>query len=144
MGMMNAVLALILLFGLHVFADFHLQGILASMKQRAWWREQQAKENMSDQSFSIYDNDYKVALWVHAFEWAFVTYLPMFVVCIIHRDRLYMTWVYVILLTMNILWHKMVDDCKANKGLLNLVFDQVMHVVQILITWIVWSGLCGW
>lgn len=142
--MMNAVLALILLFGLHIFADFHLQGILASMKQQAWWREQQAKENMSEQSFSIYDNDYKVALWIHAFEWAFVTYLPMFVVCVMHRDRLDMTWVYVSFLATNVILHKLVDDGKANEGLLNLLFDQVAHVVQIVITWIVWNGLYGW
>lgn len=142
--MMNAVLALILLFGLHVFADFHLQGILASMKQQAWWGEQQAKENMPEQSFINYVNDYKVALWAHAFEWTFVTYLPVFVVCAMHRDQLNMTLVYVSLLVTNALWHKLIDDGKANEGLLNLVFDQVLHVVQIVITWIVWSGLYGW
>jgi peptidoglycan/LPS O-acetylase OafA/YrhL len=141
---MNAVLALVLLFGLHVFADFHLQGILASMKQRVWWRGQLAKNNIPEESYSFYDNDYKAALWTHAFEWTFVTYLPAFVVCVMHRDRLDMTWAYVVLLATNVLWHKVVDDGKANELVLNLITDQVMHVAQIVITWIVWSGLYGW
>lgn len=34
------VIVLILMLLAHIFADFHLQGILADMKQEQWWKRQ--------------------------------------------------------------------------------------------------------
>ena len=35
-----AVKVFLLMILLHVIDDFHLQGILASMKQKEWWKKQ--------------------------------------------------------------------------------------------------------
>ena len=37
---MNVFVTLVFMVFLHCFYDFHLQGILASMKQRDWWQLQ--------------------------------------------------------------------------------------------------------
>ena len=37
----------------------------------------------------------------------------------------------------NIIIHALVDDLKANKFKINLVTDQLIHIVQIIVTWAV-------
>lgn len=45
---------------LHIFDDYYLQGILASMKQKDWWRKQEGYNEK-------YKDDYIPALFCHAF-----------------------------------------------------------------------------
>ena len=40
------------------------------------------------------------------------------------------------MLPINIIIHAVVDDAKANKNKLNLFQDQLIHLLQILGTWI--------
>jgi hypothetical protein len=58
---MKAVLMLLFMIWLHIFADYHLQGILANMKQKSWWMGQ--KKN--NQNIFYGELDYKVALLTH-------------------------------------------------------------------------------
>ena len=44
---------------LHVIDDFHLQGILASMKQKEWWKKQEGYKD-------LYKDDYITALMIHS------------------------------------------------------------------------------
>ena len=53
----------------HIVDDYYLQGILASMKQRQWW-----KENAPNK---MYEHDYIVALIMHAFSWSFMISIPL-------------------------------------------------------------------
>lgn len=55
------VMVLILMLLAHFFADFHLQGILADMKQEQWWRKQEGYN-------SKYKYDYLAALAIHSAE----------------------------------------------------------------------------
>ena len=64
---MRVILLLPIMLFLHVFADYTLQGILASMKQKIWWENEDKR----------YKNDYKIALATHAFEWSFAVTLPI-------------------------------------------------------------------
>ena len=132
---MKGIIVLIAMIFLHVFADYGMQGILASMKQREWWNLGEGK--------SKYRNDYKAALIAHSFEWAFVVMLP----CTIelwktmnHRHFI----LYLILFVDMCIWHYIVDDGKANVKDLNLIQDQLLHIVQILITWLCWTLASGW
>ena len=60
---------------LHILADYNLQGILASMKQKEWW--------INTYNVNInktkYRYDYKAALLVHSFIWSFIVCLPFFI-----------------------------------------------------------------
>lgn len=109
----------------HIVDDYYLQGILASMKQRQWW-----KENAPNK---MYERDYIVALIMHAFSWSFMISIPLLFIC---KNYLVICF----LIIFNTVLHAYVDNEKANKHTINLVKDQVCHVVQILGSW--WLCIC--
>ena len=112
----------------HLIDDYKLQGILANMKQRKWWQENADKY--------LYRNDYKMALIEHAFSWSFTTTLPFLIIAFIQRNEL-LTILLIISYIFNTAIHAFVDDLKANKFKINLIKDQLAHLVQIICTWII-------
>lgn len=118
---MSKFFIFILMVFCHVVDDYYLQGILASMKQRQWWVDNAPKE--------LYQHDYKVALVMHAFSWAFMIMLPIAV-----HMNFQPTLRFFVALAVNMIIHAFVDDLKANKMKINLIEDQTAHIVQIVIT----------
>ena len=136
---MNPLIMLLIMLFLHVIADFNLQGILASMKQKKWWHE---KVRYLDET--MYRNDYKAALIIHGFSWAFVVMLPCMNGCVFESTPAIMTICYLVGLIFNASWHCWIDTRKANWKKLNLIEDQFMHVFQIFVTWLAWTIAFGW
>lgn len=135
---MKPILVLMAMIFLHVFADYNLQGIMASMKQKSWWRKQYQEIDTC-----MYATDYRFALAAHAFEWSFVVMIP----CAISSwfcEWWLITILYLVLLLSNTALHIYFDDLKANKKRINLGADQVFHILQILTTWAVWTIAIGW
>ncbi len=138
---MKILMMLLVMVWLHIFADFHLQGILASMKQKDWWKSQSTDP--------LYKNDYKVSLVVHAFDWAFIVLLPIFIA--LWRDMSVLTprliarvIVYILLLVGNACLHYGIDDMKANSKSISLLDDQFAHMIQIVVTWLIGIFIAGW
>lgn len=44
-------------------------------------------------------------------------------------------YLYIYIFCLNVVWHAVVDNLKANKKLINLWVDQVCHIIQIVLTW---------
>lgn len=134
------ILILIEMIFLHIIADYFLQGILANMKCKGWWM----RKTTNEQPNKKYENDYKAALIAHSFEWTFIIMLPMFHQC---YKREYM-WVYafsyIIMFVINTAFHYVIDDWKANKHSINLIQDQLLHALQIFVTWAMWTAIIGW
>ena len=126
-------LILICMIFMHVVDDYYLQGILASLKQKSWW-----EKNAPD---SLYKHDYIVALAMHAFSWAFMIMLPA-VLYMVFNGQLIIGWV-IAFLFVNVVLHAITDHTKANVKTINLIQDQLVHMVQILITWLSLVGLGG-
>lgn len=112
---------------MHIIADYCLQGILANIKQKSWW-----KENAPDK---LYKHDWIVALFMHSFFWSFCIMLPIYVAYgYVWNGKMTM------FLVVNILTHMYVDNEKANSHSINLIIDQIFHMIQIVWTWFVfWS-----
>jgi flagellar biosynthesis protein FlhB len=124
---MKIILLLFAMIFCHIVDDYYLQGILASMKQKAWWRKQESyNEN--------YKYDYIIALIMHAFSWAFMIMLPFILVGVNQ-------YTIVVSIAINTIIHAFVDDLKANKKKINLVQDQTIHIGQILLTWFIIANL---
>lgn len=121
---MKIIILLTMLF-LHIVDDYYLQGILASMKQKAWW-----KENAPD---PLYKYDYIVALIEHAFSWTFMIMLPVGIYTIFYDKSIVLI---IIMFLINWIIHSIVDHLKANVKIINLVTDQVIHILQIIVTWV--------
>ena len=104
----------------HIVDDYYLQGILAKMKQKRWWVQNSPAKR--------YRHDYIAALITHAFSWSFMINLPTLFVS---SDYIMM----VLLIVGNTVVHACVDNQKANKYSINLIADQVCHLLQIIGTW---------
>ena len=110
----------------HIVDDYYLQGILASMKQKSWWQQ-----NTPDK---LYRHDYIMALLMHAFSWSFMIMLPIavFMYCQQWQFNPLIIGIYLF----NMLIHAVVDHQKANRKTINLIQDQLIHLAQIVVTWI--------
>ena len=119
--------AIALLFAMlfcHIVDDYYLQGWLASAKQKKWW-----EKNSPDE---LYKHDYIIALAEHAFSWSFMIHLPVVITFIILGTPLHRVFISYIV---NWLIHMFVDNLKANWLKINLIQDQIIHFIQIIITW---------
>lgn len=106
----------------HFFADFHLQGILADMKQEQWWRKQRGYN-------SKYKYDYFAALAIHSAEWTLWMMIPLFLLP--HTDL----GIFFLLAALNMVVHSLADNSKANYKDINLIQDQIIHLAQIAFTY---------
>jgi len=116
----------------HIINDYLLQGILASMKQYKWW--------INHEGFNPkYNKDYIAALVCHAFSWTFTMSIPI----LIYRfNQINYKWafIFMIAIIINTIIHAIVDDLKANKYKLNLIQDQLLHMAQIGLTFLLVIG----
>lgn len=124
----HRLLILFIMIFCHLIDDYKLQGILANMKQRKWWKENADKD--------LYRNDYKMALIEHAFSWSFTTTLPFHIIAFIQNNEV-LAVLLIISFIINTVIHAFVDDLKANQFKINLIEDQLVHLLQIIGTWII-------
>lgn len=127
---MNSILILLIMIFLHIVADYNLQGILANMKQIGYWETSFFKQGMSIDDFhkSKYNKDYLMALFMHSFAWTFLFMLPLMII-------FNFSFLYIVTFIVNILLHMYIDDLKANRFKINLIQDQLLHLLQIIVTW---------
>jgi len=112
----------------HVIDDYFLQGILATLKQKKYWQENYPQK--------MYKYDYVMALLMHSFSWTFMIMLPIFFYFNFKID-VGMILIFII----NFCVHTIVDNEKANEFTINLIVDQLCHLVQIVLTWIIFMFL---
>lgn len=104
----------------HILDDFVLQPIcLSKLKQKSTWKDYP----------KMYENDYKMALFMHSLSWSIFINLPLFLI-------MSSTFILVSVI-LNGTVHYLIDDIKANKGKINLIEDQTIHIIQIITTWLV-------
>lgn len=109
----------------HIIDDYYLQGVLANLKQREWWKKNAPQD--------IYAHDYIMALFMHSFSWSFMVMLPIAV-----SNKFNIGIRFIFLMAVNMLIHGYVDHMKANKRCINLIQDQSIHLLQIVITSLFW------
>lgn len=145
---MKIFLILVIMLFCHTFYDFHLQGILAQMKQKEWWKRPSVDGERIELERTKYRNDYKMALAVHSFEWAFCIQLPL-LVNVYNRCGDFgwfdvrSSLIFISMLVMNACFHYLIDDMKANDKTMSLVGDQMVHAIQVIIAWTIWLATIG-
>lgn len=118
---MSKIFIVLLMIFCHIVDDYYLQGWLASAKQKEWWEKNAPQK--------LYKNDYIWALLMHSFSWSFMVMLP-----IAYYKGFNVNYEFLIMFMLNFAIHAIVDDAKANKKLINLWSDQIIHMLQIAIT----------
>ena len=114
---------LLLMVFAHIVDDYYLQGILASMKQKGWWKTKEWYK-------PLYKDDYKMALLMHSMSWSIMILLPSIFIIGINPYLALGAFI------CNTAIHYYIDDLKANRGKINLVVDQTVHLMQVFVTWI--------
>lgn len=126
---MSKILLLLVMIFLHIVDDYYLQGWLASAKQKSYW-----EKNAPDK---LYKRDYIMALFMHSFSWAFMIMLVPSVYTLITTANISNASLAITLIFFtNLCIHMVTDNAKANLKKINLVQDQLIHLVQITVTWI--------
>lgn len=90
-----------------------------TMKNKQWWKKRHDK--------SMKQYNYLIGLMIHSFVWSFGILLPF---TFVNKELNY------VLLIMNTLIHAIVDNLKTNEKRLSSVQDQILHIVQIIITFL--------
>lgn len=108
---------------LHIVDDYYLQGWLASAKQKQWWKDNAPQP--------LYKYDYIWALLMHSFSWTFMVMLPL-----AYMQNFKLNTMFNFLFFMNLFIHAFTDNLKANVKMINLITDQLIHIVQIIITFV--------
>ena len=121
---MSKIFILLFMIFMHIVDDYYLQGWLASAKQKKWWEKNAPQE--------LYKHDYIMALIMHSLSWTFMIMLPIAI-----SIKFTFSWFYIIAFIVNSTVHGLIDNLKANKGKINLIQDQSIHLAQIFITYIV-------
>lgn len=123
------VLLLLTMVFLHIVDDFYLQGILAQMKQKKWWKAQEDYED--------HRHDYIAALIAHGFSWSFMVHLPFAGLIVLLNMFQYASVLALSLLTHAVV-HAVIDHFKANKHVINLIEDQIFHLTQV---WVIFATM---
>lgn len=141
------IFILIAMILLHIVEDFHLQGILANMKQKSWWDKQIV--DFPPKKANKYRKDYIISLMVHSLENSIFITLPIIIndlyyTFTVNKDNT-LWFVWVIDIWLNTYYHYLIDDLKCNKMKINLIIDQLLHLVMIVFIWLChWNYLGQW
>lgn len=127
----NMVIKIFLLMVLcHIIEDFVLQTVwLSKFKQKETWLKIFGKEELVKNG---YENDYLCALIIHSASWSIMIMLPLMFMMDGSTYAILFTFV------LNTIFHAITDDLKANKKAINLWTDQTIHIVQIMVTLLIW------
>lgn len=126
---MADILLLIGMLFCHIVDDYYLQGFLASAKQKSWWE----KNNPNP----LYKNDYIIALAEHAFSWTVMINIPIVIYTYTLGVQINLI-AFISLFIINWLIHIVTDNAKANLLKINLIQDQLIHIMQIVFTWLIY------
>ena len=118
---MSKVFVVLLMLFCHIVDDYYLQGVLASMKQKKWWEKNSPEE--------IYKYDYIAALLMHSMSWSFMTMLPLAI-----YSHFEVGVLFALVFMINVIFHFVIGNAKANLKKINLIQDQLCHMVQIVVT----------
>ena len=107
--------------------DFYLQPIiLAKLKQAKFYKG----------ASIIYKYDYVASLFIHAFSWTFMMMLPLF-----YNLKKQEEIVFIALFWINVFVHAFADNAKCNAKMISLKTDQLIHIIQIILTFIIFKVL---
>ena len=111
---------------LHIIDDYCLQApCLCDLKQKSFWEKNAPQK--------LYKNDYLCALLMHGLSWSFMIMLQIATVLTFNVSlNLFLMFI------ANAVFHATIDDLKANKYRINLWTDQLVHIGQIIVTFILY------
>lgn len=106
---------------------FYRQHVYLNLNKKNWWISECQKQSISIEKYKY---DYLMALLIHSISWSIMIHLPIMLCTNISDFKLFLS------VLINTLIHFTIDDLKANREKLNLIYSQLIHLLQIIITFI--------
>lgn len=128
--MIKIILFLAMVF-IHCMLDFHQGDTIANMKQKSWWEKH---PNYKD----LYKYDFIAVLIVHGFSWSFGVQIPILLYNISSPISNHGWILNIFIIIINGFIHSYIDHLKANKMYINLVQDQTCHLLQMILSWMIY------
>jgi hypothetical protein len=114
------VIAFLFMILFHIIDEFVLQPVcLSKLKQKKFW----------DNHHAMYKYDYLVALVIHSLSWSIFVHIP--IICIGVNE-----YFLIFSVLLHSITHAYIDNTKANELEINLLIDQLMHLMQIIVIFI--------
>lgn len=108
---------------MHFLFDYYIQSRSnVNIKDKIWWKKRHP--NNKKKVFL----SYTFGLLMHSFVWSYAVLFPFY-----YKNGS-MSF---ILLSLNTAIHAMVDNCKTNKKCISSIQDQVLHLIQVTITFLI-------
>ena len=124
--MLKSYIFIFMLFA-HCIGDYILQkDFISKAKRKSFWL------NIKDEKVDTFA--YLSILCVHAFIWSFCIHLPL--ILFLPQSNIIVVSIFI-----NFLIHGIIDDLKANRNKISMTIDQLIHVLQIVITYILFIVL---
>jgi len=111
----------------HIVADYNLQGILGQMKTVRFWKDLKEQESKRQDGFKISKKDWLMPMLEHCFMWSFIVHLPIMIFYTINPITILVS------IIIHTCFHFLIDSLKANTNDINLIADQIFHMVQIIV-----------
>lgn len=128
MKVLHIIIVLLAMIFLHIKYDFN-QGIVAYLKQKSWYKK-------NGYTSYMYRRDHIIGLFTHSIMWAIYIQIPPLVYELFYNySEKKIIASLIVFILVNTFVHATVDDQKANKKNISLFTDQVIHYMQILLTW---------
>lgn len=125
--MIKIIILLSMIF-FHIKDDYN-QGIMAQLKCKDWWKKNEPNEK--------YKYDYIIVLITHGFSWCFAIHIPILLYYFFTTGLSEINQSQFLLLFFgNVILHGLIDHLKANMRKINLTFDQIFHIFQIINLWL--------
>lgn len=117
----KVIFVFVLMVLLHIISDYLVQNeFMAKYKQKINWKSCIDEDKK-------YRYDYVVVLLIHSLSWSIITFFP---ILFLYKSMP----IYLTLVICNYLVHSIIDNMKANLLCINLITDQVLHLLQIITT----------
>lgn len=145
--MINLVLYICMIF-MHFIGDVYLQGnSLSNAKRREYWKIVEQRTGIKHPYSHI------CFLMLHSFLWSFTTLLPILLKIIFYKILIISGLIpepssfqnlilfYLTAIAANTLAHGFIDNAKSNLKQIGEIQDQILHIIQITITFILYIKL---
>lgn len=114
----------------HILDEFYMPTILNKLKCKRWW-----KENTDEH----YHNDWAMSLMLYGMMWSMTIHIPVVTYLYFTNNLKSMYGFIVGTICINQFIHCIIDDLKCNRGALNLTQSQILHIIQIVCTYIFYT-----
>ena len=133
---------------MHFIGDVYLQGnSLSNAKRREYWERIEQKTGVKHPYSHI------CFLMLHSFLWSFTTLLPILLKIIFYQMLIISGLIpepssfqnlilfYLAAVSVNTLAHGFIDNAKSNLKQIGEIQDQILHIIQITVTFILYVKL---